>query len=284
MTSAGDFEFAALPPEDAIEFFRRKGFKIGFDWRDVWQDEHARAFTVAKAMTVDLLEDIRGAVDKAIAEGIPFEEFRDALEPVLRAKGWWGRQMMKDPLTGKVREVQLGSVRRLQTIYDTNLRTSLSAGSWAQVQRTKQILPYLRYVDPDPHPRPEHLDWSGTVLRANDPWWDTHYPPNGWNCKCYADSLGEKDLDRDGYQLRAAAPASPTYSYENPRTGAVSEIPVGIDPGFANNPGIAGIKYAAEQSLAEKLASAAPEIARAVERIAPAAAKNPTRLDELKAQ
>ena len=60
------------------------------------------------------------------------------------------------------------------------------------------------------------------------------------------------------YQLRAAAPPSPTSAYVNPRTGAISEIPVGIEPGFAHNPGIAGIKYAAEQSLAEKLAAAAP--------------------------
>ncbi|MGH7840800.1 MAG: phage minor head protein, partial [Candidatus Binataceae bacterium] len=175
------YDFTALPPEDAVNYFRAKGFKLGFDWRDVWQDEHARAFTVAKAMTVDLLEDIRDVVDQAIANGIAFEDFRDNLEPILRARGWWGRQLMTDPLTGAAREVQLGSVRRLGIIYDTNLRTSLSAGTWNQIQRTKDELPYLRYVDPAANPRPEHLDWSGTVLRANDDWWTDHYPPNGWN-------------------------------------------------------------------------------------------------------
>ena len=40
----------SLPPEEAIAFFRRKGFRIGFDHRDVWQAEHQAAFTVAKAM------------------------------------------------------------------------------------------------------------------------------------------------------------------------------------------------------------------------------------------
>lgn len=272
--SPDDFDFTDLPPEDAIEYFRRKsvGQRFSFDWRDVWQEEHARSFVVAKAMTADILEDIHGAVDQAIADGIAFEDFRDHLEPILRAKGWWGRQEMTDPLTGVKRDVQLGSVRRLQIIYDTNLRTSYAAGNWAQIQRTKELLPYLRYVDPDPNPRPQHLDWSGTVLRADDSWWDTHFTPNGWNCKCYVDSLSDKDLERRGYQLSAAGPSSGTYAYVNPRTGTVSEIPVGIDPGFGHNPGKAGLAYAASLALAEKLATAAPEIARAVEKIKPSPA------------
>ncbi len=267
--SADDFDFTNLPPADAVEYFRRKsvGQAFSFDWRDVWQEEHARAFVVAKAMTVDILEDIHSAVDQAVADGIAFEDFRDNLEPILRAKGWWGRQLMTDPLTGEKREVQLGSVRRLQIIYDTNLRTSYSAGAWQQIQRTKALLPYLRYVDPDPNPRPQHLDWSGTVLRADDEWWDTHFTPNGWNCKCYVDSLGEKDLERNGYQLSAVGPTSGNYAYVNPRTGVVSEIARGIDPGFGHNPGKAGLAYAAELNLKEKLEAAIPAIAEAVNRI-----------------
>ena len=27
-------DFKALPPAEAIEFFRRKGFPVGFDWQD----------------------------------------------------------------------------------------------------------------------------------------------------------------------------------------------------------------------------------------------------------
>ncbi len=55
--------------------------------------------------------------------------------------------------------------------------------------------------------------------------------------------------------------------YESPRTGEVSELPVGVDPGFANNPGKAGIEYAAEQALKEKLAGADEDIAKAMEKI-----------------
>ena len=251
--------------------FPAQGFQVGFAWQDVWQEQHAAAFTVAKAMTLDLLEDIRGVVDEAIADGIAFEDFQAKLEPILRARGWWGRQMMLDPLTGEKREVQLGSVRRLQIIYDTNLRMAYSAGSWQQVQRTKKLLPYLRYVDPDARPRPEHLDWSDapTILPADDPWWSSHYPPNGWNCKCYADSLSESDLARYGLAQSATAPVTRYYDYTNPRTGQSSQVPEGIDPGFAYNPGAEGLCVATERQLAEKMAAADPAIARAVSKVKP---------------
>ncbi len=43
--------------------------QLGFSWQDVWKSEHAAGFTVAKAMDLDLLADIRSAVDQALAEG-----------------------------------------------------------------------------------------------------------------------------------------------------------------------------------------------------------------------
>ena len=56
-----------LPPRKALEFFQGKGYAVGFAWQDVWQYQHDEAFTVAKMMQVDLLKDVRAAVDKAIS-------------------------------------------------------------------------------------------------------------------------------------------------------------------------------------------------------------------------
>lgn len=60
-----------LPPEQAVAYFRQKGYRIGFDHRDVWQQQHQAGFTVAKAMQLDLLMDIRQQVDIAIELGGP---------------------------------------------------------------------------------------------------------------------------------------------------------------------------------------------------------------------
>ena len=33
-------------PKEGLEYFRFRGLRTGFDYRDVWQEEHALAFTV----------------------------------------------------------------------------------------------------------------------------------------------------------------------------------------------------------------------------------------------
>lgn len=227
----------ALPPEKAVEFFRQKGYKIGFDHRDVWQAEHQAAFTVAKALQLELLRDIREQVDAAIERGVPFEEFRDTLKPNLVKRGWWGRATMTDPLTGEAKEVQLGSTRRLKVIYDTNLRQAHAEGQWARIQETRESFPYLMYDHtPSAHERKEHAAWDGLVLRADDSWWQSHYPVRAWGCKCRVIQLGQRQLDRMGAKI-GTAPAEQYRDYTNKRTGETQRIPAGVDPEFFYPPG-----------------------------------------------
>lgn len=36
----------------------------------------------------------------------------------------------------------------------------------------------------DDRVRPEHAAMNGITLPPSDPFWETYYPPNGWNCRC----------------------------------------------------------------------------------------------------
>lgn len=249
-------------PAEAVDFFRQKGYRIGFDHRDVWQQEHQAAFTVAKAMQLDLLEEIREQVDAALELGTTFADFKTALMPGMVKRGWWGKALMDDPLTGETKEVQLGSPRRLKVIYDTNLRTAHAEGQWQRIQEAKAALPYLMYDHtPSAHERKEHAAWDGLVLPADDAWWQSHYPVKAWGCKCRVIQLGQRQLDRLGAKV-GSAPAERMVTHTNKRTGEVQQIPAGVDPAFHYPLG--GRLASLGQMLADKVERAPAAIAAGV--------------------
>lgn len=254
-------DLVPLPPLEAVEYFRQKGFAIGFDYRDVWQAQHQAAFTVAKVMQLDLLQDIRAEVDRALVEGITLRDFQQRLTPTLQAKGWWGRKEQHDPLTGNTGEVQLGSPRRLKVIYDTNLRTAYSEGQWERIQARKDAFPYLEYDgNNSEHPRLDHSGWDGLVLPVDDPFWQAHFPVKAYGCKCRAIPRTGRQVERSGKTV-GPTPNVPSAPYVNARTGEVQQIPAGVHPSFHYPPG--GRRAGLARHLVEKLDSAPAGIARA---------------------
>lgn len=185
------------PPEAIVAQFRKKGYAISWNWQEVWQEANAHAFTVAKATDMEVLTVIREAVDDALANGTTFPEFQKNLEPKLKERGWWGRQEVVDPETGEVTEVQLGSPHRLKTIYRTNLSVSYSAGRYqAQIASAERRPWWVYRTAGDQNVRPSHDALKNTVLRYDDPFWDAHYPPNDWGCRCGVDSLSDRQLEK----------------------------------------------------------------------------------------
>jgi len=229
-----------LRPEDALSFFRSKGLAppdARFDFRDVWRNEHATQFVVAKAMRDEVLETIRGALDRALEGGGTLASFTDELEPELRRLGWWGEGTERDPQTGELRKVRLGSPRRLRIIFDANMRASHAAGKWARIERVKDAFPFLRYVQVQRVTRREgHEPYHDLVLPVDHPAWERIYPPNGWRCGCTVQQLSQAQLDRRGLKV--------TQGFEieergvlNSRTGAIEQIARGVDPAWDGNPG-----------------------------------------------
>lgn len=240
----------AVNPAEAIAYFRQKGYRIGFDYRDVWQQEHQAAFTVAKAMQIDLLTEIRDFVDAAIADGTTLATFQAELMPRLVKRGWWGQQEMVDPLDGETKLVQLGSPRRLETIFDTNMATAYSEGQWERIQRNQELFPFLEYVrSASVHPRHTHMAYAGLVLRADDPFWQSHLPIKEWGCKCSVIQHTQRMLDREGLQV-GQAPPEVMREMINKRTGEVMQVPTGVDPAFNYPPG--GRRTHLEKMLQDK--------------------------------
>lgn len=157
--------------------------------------------------------------------------------------------------------MQLGSPRRLKTIYDTNLRTAHSEGQWQRIQEHKASFPYLQYDGGNSeHPRLEHNAWDGMVLLVDDPFWLSHLPIKAWGCKCRAIPKTAGQLQRQGLEI-SESPEIPTRPYVNSRSSEVRQIPLGVDPAFHYPPG--GRRASLTQRLVQKLEAAPADIARA---------------------
>ena len=230
------FRFPGPVPAEALEFFRAKKLRPSFSHLDVAAEEHALEFTVAKSTGFDILADVKQALDEHLAEGGTLRTFEKQLTPILQKKGWWGVEEVADPETGDKRLAQLGSPRRLKTIFRSNMRAARAAGQWQRIQRTKRTHPYLLYrLGPSEQHRARHVEWNGTLLPADDPWWNDHFPPNGWGCKCWLRQVSAAEAER----LGGATPRPPRdeAGWANPRTGKTIKVDRGLDPAWASNPG-----------------------------------------------
>ena len=225
-------EYGSLPFAEAIQYLQEQLALPTERWNDLMGAAQDRAFVVAGAMNADLLADIKAAVEKARTEGIPFEQFQKEFERIVAERGWTG-------WTGE--DSKTGRAWRARLIYETNLLVSEAAGRYQQMLETAARRPYWRYRHDDSvvHPRPEHLAWDGKVIRYDDPWWATHYPPNGFGCHCFVESLAERNMRKLGLEVTDGAdmPHNGTVKYVDKRTGEEFALPEGVDPGWNYAPG-----------------------------------------------
>lgn len=209
-----------MPFNEAETFFQNKLEIPTAKWTDLWHEQHGKGFMVAGAYKADLVSDFKGAVDKAIAQGTTLAEFRKDFDRIVATHGW---------------SYKGGRNWRTEVIYTTNVRQAYNAGRWKQLTDPEQlkVMPYLRYMH-NAHgisevPRPLHVSWDGITLPANHPWWNTHYPMNGWGCKCGVFGATRSEYEAAKAAGKGEAPPSPI----DPKTGE----PVGIDKGFGFNVG-----------------------------------------------
>lgn len=253
------------PPAEAIAYLESKGYKIGWDWHQTLDDAHSRAFTVAKVAKLDLLQDIRQSLLTALEQGQSLEKWKAEITPILQQNGWWGKKTVINP-EGQEQEVQLGSPRRLRTIYHTNMRSAYAAGRYKAMLEASVTRPFWEYRHVTViNYREEHKAWNGRILRADDPFWSYAYPPSkfGCNCRVIARSAreveGKEILSSDGYQTQysekigidsfTGADVYGTRQRFDIPTQDGSTISFSPAAGFNNSP---ATSYAIDQVLADR--------------------------------
>ena len=197
---APDLVYAlGLPPRDAVAYLESKGIRPTRHWYDIWQEAQAKAVTVSGMTRLDLLEDVKKGLVDAVKSGKTEKMFIDDLAPILRAKGWTGKRQSINPKTGEVTEKGPDLPARLSLIFFQNVQSAYMYGRYRAMLANAEERPWWMYIAVlDSRTRPHHRALHRKVFRYDDPFWKTHYPPNGFYCRCRVRALSDAQLEREG--------------------------------------------------------------------------------------
>ncbi len=105
----------------------------------------------------------------------------------------------------------LYNVNYLKTEYEHAVAGAQMAAKWSELE-PEALLQY-RTVGDD-LVRPEHRKLNNITLPRDHPFWETHYPPNDWNCRCDAVEVDENTPVTDASDLNEL-PAVPRLFQHN---------------------------------------------------------------------
>jgi hypothetical protein len=239
-----------LDAPELMEWIERKAPRAIGSWRELGAEEYARAFTAARTAGYNVVDDLyQGYIATLRRSDGNAKDFASTVLPTMRAKGW----------LPQLSDEQMG--RRLQLIFDTNLRLSQASGRWDRIQRTKLALPYLLgttarddRVRHPPGSEEDHRAFEGILLPVDHPFWQSYFPPLGFRCRCQVVQRSRGQVARAGLEVTAEAELASRIA----RLGQ----PWGFLPG--GNP-LAGIEEAAEEANEHRL-EGAPAISVQFER------------------
>ncbi|HCO1351786.1 phage minor head protein [Citrobacter freundii] len=264
-----DLSYAiGLKPEEAIEYFKSKGYAIGFNWHDVEASAHATSFTVAGVLKQDVLEDIHASLLSMKDSGGTLRDFERQLTPILTRKGWLADKAKLLADDDGVLEGKQLTPRRLRTIFETNMQASYAAGRYAEQMANTEFRPiWERVAVMDTHTRPLHARLNGFTARYDDPAWQFMYPPDGYHCRCRIRARTEADAKRLGIEVKSWAEDIVTVqqAWGPKETREVKALRYKgelytPDAGFGQNPG-QGWLSSLGQRLMDKSATTTPRIA-----------------------
>lgn len=175
-----------LTPAEAIAWHEARVPMTKVAFEALTMAARKKAITIAGIAQLDLVAQVQQALSKALSEGTPLEEFKDAVGPQLEA-AWGGR--VKQPAT------------RLETIFRTNMQASYIAGRYAQAtdEDTLKLRPYWQFdATVDGRTTQGCLACNGVVRPASDPWWKKNLPPRHFNCRSTFHPLTKREAERLG--------------------------------------------------------------------------------------
>lgn len=206
-----------VPPDAAVEFWKWRAKLTDAEAQALGESAKHRAFYVTGLAHHDLVQLVSDGLEDALKNGETLADFKTRIMTAIQTQGWHDY--------------------RIENIFRTNLQTAYAAGRYKKMQAVKASRPYWQYLAVmDRRVRPSHAILDGKVYPADHEFWATHYPPNGFRCRCGVRTLSQRQVDTLGLPVEKEMPQAGAWT--DPKTGMEYFVHFpGADKGFRNNPG-----------------------------------------------
>lgn len=212
-----------LPFNEAIDYFGDKVSMTPGQFAALSEEAKVKAFTVGGVARMDMCEGIHKAVLDAIEAGETLADFQGRVGSIFAAQGFTAAEGL--------------GAWRMETIFRTNIQTAYNVGRYNQMVDMKERFPYWEYdAVNDSNTRPTHGALDRKVFLADDSFWDTWYPPNGYNCRCGVLPVHKYVAEQEGLKIEKEDPTGKLIEPIDSAGNKLPARPLMPDPGFATNP------------------------------------------------
>ena len=217
-----DIKLKPLPMKEAMRFWADKTQLSPSQFAKLSDAAKVKAFAVSGIAKGSELTTVFEALERAISQGISFDEFKKSCGDIFARRGWAGVKAW-----------------RIDNIFRTNIQTAYNVGRYKEMMEVAPTRPYWQYsAVNDSRTRPAHIAVNGKIYRYDHKFWDTWYPPNGFRCRCGVTTLSERELNRDDLNIETDDITGHLIEPTDPATG--NKMPARLlmpDPGFTHHPG-----------------------------------------------
>ncbi len=211
-----------LPPAEAIDYFKAKTIVRKKVFDQLSKEAQQGAFSVSRVYKDDVLSGFKGEIDSALREGRTQQQTIKRFKSILDGAG----------------HDQLGEFH-LETVFRTNMQTAYGVGRRRGMEDVTDAFPFWEYhTVGDDRVRPRHAALEGITLRYDNAFWEGHYPPWDFNCRC---SVTPADEIPEGYDpIHPGGDEEVTLSYDDEGMPAKAEIgPTFVDLSVGKFSGVA---------------------------------------------
>jgi hypothetical protein len=196
--------FEPTPNEAAVDFLKRKRPLNAGAYKQLLPELRAHAFTVSGLGPAAALKEVRDLV-AGVPAGADYKKTRKQVLAVLAQHIPIEPDLFDDPEEAEKHEAAL--LRRAEMVVRNNAFQAYSMSAWRELDEFRDLFTHWQYITVgDGRVRASHKALDKVTLPQNHPFWQTHFPPWEFGCRCQVVGLTEDEYAKELEKSRRAKP------------------------------------------------------------------------------